>query len=465
MQDYRTRRAARLTLLKRQTVLKWIAGFTVTVAVAVVSAFAPAASAEARFLNVSAAGTDIAYELYLDASLEAQPDTELRIVARDQFGDRTQKLASGMSSGVFTGLRPDTEYRLLVEIDAGFGFRTLAKTTVRTDPGPGGAIVGYSVAETGGYQWETFLAFTVSLHVSDPGHAFTAVRFRYNQMRYAELCEITQQVDCEMTIEPSLSWTTVDVTSPDQTIELPPLWKDEYRLYWVLEAIDAEGTTVVLDQRTFDTAPVFFAYLNVADAGVDRLDVSAHVEANSRVEATFEVVVTCPLGETVARFPVEPMTSEDQGWPEGSASGVTRVDGLLRETEYHLELFATYQDPLTGFPITSRIGSAHGWTTPLYSGSFTWTASDVDYTFSADYRDPSGMLGPIHYYVYLWTDGSYQYQSGGEVPLIADGDRRTAAFTIPVPGEYYRIIVYLEKTPIAGVTYSGTVADIVRNPA
>jgi len=143
MQDYRTRRAARLTLLKRQTVLKWIAGFTVTVAVAVVSAFAPAAAVEARFLNVTTAGTDIAYELYLDASLEAQPDTELRIIARDQFGDREQKLAGGLSSGVFADLRPDTEYRLQIEIDAGFGWRALAKTTVRTDPGPGGAIVGY----------------------------------------------------------------------------------------------------------------------------------------------------------------------------------------------------------------------------------------------------------------------------------------------------------------------------------
>ncbi len=454
MQDYRTRRAARLTLLKRQTVLKWIAGFTVTVAVTVISAFAPAAAAEARFLNVSAAGTDITYELYLDASLGDSPDAELRVLARDQFGDREQKLSPGMSSGVFTDLRPDTEYRLLIEIDSGFGWRTLAKTTVRTDPGPGGAIVGYTVEETGEYQWETFLTYAVSLHVSDPDGAFAEVSFRYQYLPLSELAE-----------PDPFGYATVAVTSADQIVLLPPIWKSEYRFFWILQATTATAETVILDQRTFDTAPVFFAYLNVVDAGVDWLDVSAHVEANSRVDAVFEVVMTCPLSETVARFPIEPTPSEGQGLPESSDAGMTRVDGLLRATEYHLELFATYVDPLTGFSITTLISSAHGWTTPRYSGSFTWTESDLEYTFAADYLDPSGVLGPIHYYVYQWVDGVYQYLSGGEVPLVADGDRRTAAFTIPVPGEYYRIIVYLEKTPIAGVTYSGTVADIVRNPA
>jgi len=454
LQDYRTRRAARSALLKRQMLLKWIAGFTVTIAATVVAAFVPAAAAEATFLSVTAAGTDIAYEAYVDASLDESGDAAIRVVARDQFGDREQTVFAGRSSGVFTGLKADTEYRLLIEIDSGFGWRTLARTDVSTDPGPGGAIVGYSVEETGGYQWETFQNYAVSIHVADPEGVFAEVGFRYQYLPLSQLSE-----------PDPFGWTTVAVTSPDQIVQLPPLWKTDYRFFWILQATTVTAETVILDQRTFDTSPVFFAYLGAYDAGVDWLDVSAHVEANPRVEAVFEILVTCPQGETVARFRVEPSESEEQELPESSDTGVTRVDGLLRATEYHLSLDATYVDPTTGFSVTETIASGHAWTMPPYSGSFGWTETDQEFDFHADYVDPSGVLGPIYYHVYRWVDGIYQYHSGGEVQLTVDGDRRTAAFTVPVPGDRYRILVSLTKTPIAEIAYSSSLADIVRNPA
>ncbi|MDP3130915.1 MAG: hypothetical protein Q8N15_06280, partial [Bacillota bacterium] len=310
MQDYRTRRAARLNLMKRQTVMKWIAGFTVTIAVAVGSAFSPAAATEAKFLSASSAGTDIVYELYVDASLDLTSDTHIRVVARDQFGDREQSLGPGMSSGIFTDLRADTEYRLLIELDQGFGWRTLDKTSVRTARGPGGAIVGYSLEEAGEYQWETLLRYHVILHVSDPEGAFTSVYFRHAQLNGNELCDTMDFDHCvsqgKLIEPPETRWVSTPVSGTDVELILPDLWGSDYRLFWELRAMTTSGETILLDSRILDTPPSFFAYLGVYDAGLDWIDVSAHVETNPDVPATFEAVVTSPEGETVARFTVDP---------------------------------------------------------------------------------------------------------------------------------------------------------------
>ncbi|GEM_PF-2240781 len=441
--DYTQRRARRLTNLKRRMVMNWIAGFTVVAVVAVASAFSPVATVNAKFLEVETVGDDLYYRAYVEDGTGNAGDASLRIVARDQFGDRIHEAEPGANAGVFTSLKANTQYKVLIEINEGFGWRVLTKYVIQTGSGPGGRIVDYAIAPDESIHGESW-RYSVMIHVIDPEAEYIAVTFRYNYLYDWE--NISPDTE-----PPTDRWISVPVDVGDVTIPLTELWKEALTWEWILEAQTASGDTVVLDQRRVATPPILSASLYVSDAGVDYLDVSVYVAAPTDLVVEYTIRLCSEAGETLEEKAFVPAL-ESQGYY--AESDPIRFNRLHKATLYYVYLIARYHDPTVDADVAPAIQTALAMTMPDFAQSVDVTETADTFLIDIVFTDPANVIHNLQYYVYRIENGMNVYVASGSASFIATaGGIKTATLEIAKPAEPYVIILSVEKRPAETIIY------------
>jgi hypothetical protein len=218
---------------KLHIVRQWLTSFSMTVGVVFFVVAVVPSNPEATFVDVVGLKDAVVYEVSVTDSDHALDDGTLTVELSNQFGTQEQTIGLGFTSGVFGNLDPDTEYRLTVIGNKGFGDIALARTVIMTEPVQGPLIVMRSDLTVRGDYDYTYV-FDVYLDLPDGNYEGYSVSYGMIWMHQGEE-------------SPNVSYTEIPINAPVQRIVWEGVYGYGYQAHIKLEHTYVDGETQMTD--------------------------------------------------------------------------------------------------------------------------------------------------------------------------------------------------------------------------
>lgn len=381
-----------------------------TVAVVAAVTLIPA-SPKAEITKAVALNEEIIYQVKVTDEDNALDISTLSVVIENQLEFYEQSISLGESSGYFDNLENDTQYRLSVYGNKGFGQERL-DTLMITTKAKLGAMILSVIPETNQHS----TSYSVDLAINDPNSLYTSVKLYYGY-KWEHNSEI--------------EYSSIDVTSSRMTIELFDIFTLEpFHIY--LEATTSEGTQL-LDEIW--VTPPFELYAFI------------YMEYITNNKASFSVYSDMDVGNISYQMNIyknkllirtDQITLEESNYEDKSFV----IEHLSPNTNYTFECIALYTNPQTLRKEESTIYKEE--ITTLGDYLYTYHIDEID-----DYIEVTIVLDdPLHnfqyayYEVYDTSDEFNMYIDGETYPFTANMNDKSTSFIISLPStSSYQIII------------------------
>ncbi|KFZ27453.1 MAG: hypothetical protein KQ78_00190 [Candidatus Izimaplasma bacterium HR2] len=372
-----------------------------TVAVIAAVTLIPA-SPKAEVIKAVALSEEIVYQVNVTDKDNALDLSTLFVVLENQLEFYEQSISLGENSGYFDSLEYDTEYRLSVYGNKGFGKERLDTLMITTGEKIGGTILSVT-PETIDFS----TTYIVDVSVYDPNLKYTSINLYYGY---------SWEHDTE------IQYSSFAVTQSRMNIELSDIFTSEaFHIY--LEGTTLEGTELL--DEIWVTPPF-------------KLYTSLHMNYINSEEIGFFIYNDVDVGDISYEMNIyknDLFIRIDQIILEQSDfEGSEFVIGELSpNTTYALECIATYINPLTLRQEQDIIYQEEISTLDSYTYSYTIETFNDYIEVSIILNDPNNYF-ELAYYESYDTSGDYDIYLNSETHLFNDnGNDKSITFTIFIP--------------------------------
>ena len=377
-----------------------------TVAVVAAVTLIPA-SPKAEITKVVALSEEIVYQVNITDEDNALDLSTLFVVLENQLEFYEQPISLGENSGYFDRLEYDTEYRLSVYGNKGFGQERLDTLLITTGEKIGGTILSVTPV-TADYSTSYF----VDVSVYDPNSKYISINLYYGY---------SWERDTE------IQYSSIAVTSSRMNIELFDIYTSEaFHIY--LEGTTIDGTEL-LDEiwvtPPFELyASLYMNYINSEEIGffiyndmdVGNISYEMNIYKDDLLIRTDQIILE---------------QSEFDGHEFEGNEFV--IDELSPNTTYALECIATYTNPQTLRQEQAIIYQEEITTLDVYTYSYSVETFNDYIEVTIILIDPNNYFQSAYYESYD-TSGDYDIYLDSEIYLFNDnGNDKSVTFTIFIP--------------------------------
>lgn len=378
-----------------------------TVAVVAVVTLIPQ-SAKAEIVRAVALENEIVYQVTVtdqDNSLDLE---SLNIVLENQLEFYEKPIELGENTGYFQALNDDTQYRLSVYGNKGYGQERLDTVLITTEEKIGGTILSVDIEEH-----EYNPSYFVNLYINDPEGVYSSLTLHYEYSEHYHEEEYGE--------EPEMFYSSISVTSPDDIIELYDVYTTKpFHIY--LEGMTDEGPEI-LDEIW--VTPPFMLYTSFYLDYIDYNEIGFVIYNDPYVEDTTYLIDI---------YKNESLVKQDSFMVEMDGyEGVSYIaDALQENTTYSIICTARFTNPQT-LSIEEKIIYTQELTTlssepnelegeDLAGGSIVSVLAEENeyepsYFVSLDINDSEVTYSSITLY-YEYTEYYYMEEEFGEAPAM-----------------------------------------------
>lgn len=382
-----------------------------TIAVVAAVVLIPA-SPKAEIIKAVSLREEVVYQVNVTDEDNALDLSSLFIVLENQLEYYEMPIELGENNGYFSNLNTETQYRLSVYGDKGFGQERLDTTFITTSQKEGATILSVEEAvESNDY--------LVYLSVFDPDSSYTSIDLYYGYQS-----------------EPDTPITYTQVPINSDIIELNNLYFSN-QLHIYIEGTDSNGTTI-LDEIWVQEPFTLHMYAHIKY--INNNSVAFHIYEGYSIENIQYDVLIYQNGKVLQELIPEKL--------ESLYSGTELVIPDLRsDTTYEFEIIAHYKNPQTLRDETQSIYTQELTTTKDYSYSYVVTDlgnNQLEYVITLE--DQNNIFD--HTYIELSDyGGEYpQYYTGNLYMLEEIDNKKIVTFIVDTTDiSYYLIEVYLQN--------------------
>ncbi|MBU1145849.1 MAG: hypothetical protein KJ971_08385 [Firmicutes bacterium] len=392
---------------KSEILKNWLSSFVITVAVVVVAVVYIPKSPVASNLRVTAFTQEVAYFIHVEDEDEAIIDGTLKIILQNQMEYFEYFLTLGDNQGLFYGLNENTDYQVMVLADKGFGLETLAKENVTTLDILKGAIIGIGLDST---VQDYYLSYLCRTFYSDPNIELKNITFKYHYTFPGE--------------EESLDYQTINITSFDQEFLIENIPNYNVTIHLILEGTLQNDEVIILDELSFKT-PLYLSASFYLDQ-VTSNSISVYTYADFQAVPDITYIVFLKKDDKVVKQ-IEIENTEDTIHYEMPP---ILFDGLLKDTDYTLELVASYLDPDTSKQVTLVVSTLEARTIGDYTASIVIDKLDTYYSITITVEDPNHFFQNGFYWIYEETIDYDVFVTSLSFDFVPSGNIKTATFIV-----------------------------------
>ena len=372
-----------------------------TVAVIAVVTLIPA-SPKAEIKKVVALSEEVVYQVNITDEENALDASTLYVVLENQLEYYEQPVTLGENSGYFDNLSYNTDYRLSVYGNKGFGSERLDTKMVTTKEKIGGTIL--SVRQEG---IDYNISYIVDVSIFDPDMKYSEITLYWGESFHEE-----QEIEYYNTA----------ITETRMEIVLDNI-SSSNQFHIFIEGITLDGSEL-LDEIWVTPPYQFYG--------------SAYLEHINSEEATFHAYADMDIGEIQFKINAyrndmivksKTFTSDPEMYEE---NGFT-ITGLRPGTTYIFECIAIYTNPNTLSQEQQVIYTEEITTLSAYNYTYEMEEYDTYYEVSIVLQDPGNHFDTVNYNVYDTSEPYEMYVSGNGYILEVNGDEKTITFTIDKP--------------------------------
>ncbi len=384
-----------------------------TVAVVAVVTLIPS-SPKASIVKAEALSEQVVYQVQVTDEDNALDLSTLFVVLENQMEYYEQPISLGENSGFFDDLNNNTDYRLSVYGNKGFGQERLDTMQLTTRPHVGSNIL--SVAKDGDPFQPTYL---VDIQTYDPDGIYSNLTLYYGY-----------------TFEPDmpLQYQSVTITNIRETITLSDIFtSNEFHLY--IEADTVDGS-IILDELWVTPPFVLYDSMYISYVTDDSAHISIYSETDISITSVSYELNIYHNDILINTVEVPPATANYQ-----NIDAV--VDDLSPNTTYKIEGIASYIDPQTLRKTNDVIYEETFTTLNSYDITlFNITDQGTFYEVTIILNDPSNYFQLAYFDIYEITDDFDNYITGNSYVFTASQSEKSITFTIDKPTETkYRITI------------------------
>ncbi len=376
--------------------------FAMSTIVVVAAVILIPASPKAEVIKTVALSEEIVYQVNVTDQDNALDLSTLFVVLENQLEYYEQSISVGENSGYFDNLENDTEYRLSVYGNKGFGQERLDTLLITTIEKIGGTIFSVTPDTT-----DHSANYYVDVSIYDPDSKYDSINLYYG---------FSWEHDVEF------QYLSIPVTSSQMSIELLNIYTSEaFHIY--LEGTTSEGTEL-LDEiwvtPPFELyASLYMNYINSEQVGffvysdmeVSNISYEMNIYKNESLIRTDQIILK-------------------QNEFEGSEF---IIDELSPNTTYVFECIATYTNPQTLRQEQKTIYQEEITTLDAYSYSYTMETFNDYLEVTIILNDPNNNF-EIAYFESYDTSGDQNMYITGETYMFNDnGENKSVTFTIFLP--------------------------------
>lgn len=372
-----------------------------TVAVVAAVTLIPA-SPKAEVIKIVALSEEIVYQVNVTDMDNALDLSTLFVVLENQLEYYEQSISLGENSGYFDNLEYDTEYRLSVYGNKGFGQERLDTLTITTVEKIGGTILSVT-PETTDFSTNYF----VDVSIYDPNLKYLSINLYYGYITEHDI---------------EIHYSSIAVTSSRMNIELLEIYtSDAFHIF--LEGTTSDGKEL-LDEIW--VTPPFKLYTSLHLNYINSEEIGFFIYNDMDV-GEISYVMNIFINDLLIR--TDQIVLEEHEF-EGSEFV---IDELSPNTTYALECIATYTNPQTLRQEKDTIYQGEITTLGIYSYSYNVEQFNDYMEVSIILSDPNDYFQNSYYESYD-TSADYDIFLDCETYLFNDnGDDKAVTFTIFIP--------------------------------
>lgn len=393
----KTRRKKQEEFNKRYDAIKSLMStFTMgTVAVVAAVTLIPA-SPKAEIIKTTPLSEEITYQVTVTDEEQALDLETLYVVLENQLEYYEKQISLGENSGYFDNLNTNTEYRLSVYGNKGFGQERLDTIIVTTRAKVGGTILEIIPEETSGN-------YSVSLSVYDPDNKYNEITLYYGYAFHPG---------------EEIMYSSINLTPITQTIVLTNIFSENpFHVY--LEGTTINGTEL-LDEMW--VTPPFELYASLYPSFYTQDTIGFHLYHNVE-DITYHIEVF-DGGNLVKKDTVSPSQEEHEGYKYV-------LEGLSPNTTYIIKAKVTYINPQTLREEEYQLPEEEFTTLQTYSYTYTINEIDDQYEITVTLFDPYDQFQYV--YTEIYDSIENMYIDGNIYNFTGSLEDKTVTFTLNKP--------------------------------
>ena len=398
--------------LSRFQALKSIfSSLLITVTAVVMIVVVTPKSPEADIQSLEAFNNAIIYTINVTDMDNAIIEDTLIVTLENQFEEYETRLEVGNNNGRFLDLEDDTEYKLKVLADKGYGLEVLDSQTIKTFPVAGGIIISSELLEEG--EWSYIYQFEYL--VNDIFNEYKNIQVRYGS-KYPGEPEV-------------LHYSTMPLSLSDRSFIIEGL-DSNMEVFIYLEAITQEDNTVVLDDLSFLTPFELYASLSATRVSHTSAEFSVWLEDSSDLEVEYEVLLKTH-DYIVDRIEIVQADEEEDHFHHGAVT--VEFLNLLKNQEYTAVLLAKYHDPITKEYVEVEVNAFDFVTLTNFEVDIVVVDSETYIEVTITLEDHEDRYTNAFYSIWEVTEfGTWVYESTSYEFSEIDGEK-TVTFTFSIP--------------------------------
>jgi hypothetical protein len=396
---------------KMNIVKTWLTSLTMTIGVVfLVVVFIPR-SPEASFIQLTSYQHGVYYQVHVSDEDQALEVGTLKIVLSNQLENYEQSLSLGFSVGGFENLKENTNYKIDIMANKGFGYEVLASRSIKTDSIQGGIIASVQLLDL---DEDYLLSYRVDVRVFDDENMYKEV-FLYANKIYPSylLSDDFSSYDEQY-----------QVSSNHEHIHLEPIYKENVQYHLVLVAVLFNDETIILDEVYFHTPFHPYAYFYSDFASADEMAYSFYHSYERDVIVKYEIII---LNQNRI---IRTYTFESN--PTGTYEHETGiVKNLKPNTAYKIKVYASYVDPDDKTNKKMLIHEQSFSTIQSFETEVNWIETDTFYEVQLRLKDEHHQFDHSFFEAYeILEDGNKSYFQYGITVISDEQDEITIIFYI-----------------------------------
>ena len=386
-----------------------------TVAVVAAVVLIPA-SPKAEIIKAVSLNEEIVYQVNVTDEDNALDLDTLFVVVENQLEYYEKTISLGENSGYFDSLTYDTEYRLSVYGNKGFGQERLDTVMVTTKEKIGGTIL--SVLQPNP---EDTTYYLVDVSINDPNSKYTSVNLYYGY---------TWEHNTE------IEYSTIEISSPRMEIELFEIYASEpFHIY--IEGTTIDGTEV-LDEIW--VTPPFKFYSSVYIGHINSEEIGFYIYSDMNT-GNISYIMNVYNNDILQQSETLAMNiNGEEEYHYGNDELI--IDDLLPNTTYRFECIAIYTNPLTLRQDQEIIYEEEVTTLDNYEYNYLVEEFDEYYEITILVDDPNHYFHDVYYESYDTSVEYDQYLFSEMFAFTENEFDKSVTFTIFKPtSSSYQIII------------------------
>jgi hypothetical protein len=415
----------RKKLTRFQTLKSIFSSMLITVTAVVLVVTVTPTSPKAEIASLEAFNNAIIYTVNVTDSDNAIIEDTLRITLENQFEEYEKYISVGSNVGNFQDLQEDTEYKLKVYADKGFGLEVLDSQTINTYPTAGGVLISKELVD----QTEWNFTYQVEYMINDSLNEYRDIQVRYGFKPSGE-----DEVLHYQTMPISLTESSFILEGANSDIEV----------YLYLEAITYDDITIILDDLIFNTPFIMNGSIYTSRISHTSAEFDLWFEYTGNFEAEYEVLLKTH-DHVVDRILVEKPTGSEGMHHEGISVEFT---DLLIEQEYTAVLLAKYDDPVTLEYMEVEVKEVEFITLTDFEVNINISDHETYIEVTINLTDYEDTYDKAYYTIWEVSEfGAWSYEMMTyDFEFIDDEKYVTYIFSVPILEEMYIDIGIIDST-------------------